>query len=297
MLSVLIPIFDCPVSNLVKELHRQLEAAHIPFEILVSDNATEGLWLNENQSTLAKLTNACYFLEHEKVGRSDNRNFLASIAKYPWLLFLDGDTAIQSGLFIQNYLNALTLGNVICGGTAYQSHVPDEPKKLLRWLYGRKKEEVPVCIRKKRPWRSYSSFNFVIKKVLFEQIRFDPSLKQYGHEDTLFGRELKRQSIQVVHIDNPLLHLGLDEAPVFIEKTKMGVQNLWSLIQAGKIDQEVSLYKWYKRIEKWGIRNQIAIWFRMREASLLENLTGPKPRLTSFDFFKLGYLATLAEKK
>jgi glycosyltransferase involved in cell wall biosynthesis len=294
MLSVLIPIFDCPIGALLKSLHEQLLEANIPFEILISDNAESSSYRIENLETIDSLLYSRHFVETKYVGRSSNRNFLADQAQYPWLLFLDGDTAIPDKTFIARYIAALKLGDVICGGTRYSENAPDSKDKLLRWVYGKKKEEVPVGLRTRAPWRNYSSFNFVIHKNVFQSIRFDDTLTQYGHEDTLFGRELKKLNIPVIHIDNPLLHLGLDDAIVFIEKTRLGVENLWKLIQNNRIDEEVSLYKWFNRAEQFGTKNSIAFLFDKREASMLKNLTGPKPNLVTFGFFKLGYLCRLA---
>ncbi|MBK9012976.1 MAG: hypothetical protein IPM82_02230 [Saprospiraceae bacterium] len=62
--------------------------------------------------------------------------------------------------------------------------------------------------------------NFLIPRQLFLEIQFDETLRQYGHEDTLFGMELARRQVPIVHIDNPLEHIGLEPVDVFLRKTE-----------------------------------------------------------------------------
>jgi glycosyltransferase involved in cell wall biosynthesis len=292
MVSVLIPSFDWDVSALARELHRQFALCAVPFEIIISDNASNSPYEAINQQ-LNELPNCHYLLEHTEVGRSANRNALAQRAKFPWLLFLDGDTAIPHPDFVQRYLDHLSAAPVICGGTTYQQHKPVNPQKLLRWRYGKTKEEVTAALRSRAPYRAYSSFNFMIQKDLFFKIGFDERLKQYGHEDTLFGRELKIMGVHILHINNPLLHLGLDDAADFLEKTLLGVENLYNLACTGRIDPEVRLYAWYQTCVDYNLAGLIARVFKQFKKAVEKQLTRANPYIWLFDFYKLGHLCTL----
>jgi glycosyltransferase involved in cell wall biosynthesis len=292
MLSVLIPIFDWNLTKLVNNLHLQLIKSGISFEILISDNCQNSEHFESNDK-LNQLDQVKYFRDLIHIGRSANRNNLADLAKYPWLLFLDGDTAISSPNFIENYLNATPSNSVICGGTAYEPNPPKDQKKHLRWLYGKTKESVPLAQRQLTPFKAYSSFNFLIHKEIFQQIRFNKNLTQYGHEDTLFGIELKTKKIPITHIDNPLIHLGLDDAESFIAKTKVAVENLKYLIDKNMIDEDVKLYKYYLRLKKIRLANTIGASFKKREAYLMKKITESQPNLHYFDLFKLYYLCSL----
>jgi GT2 family glycosyltransferase len=66
----------------------------------------------------------------------------------------------------------------------------------------------------------------LIHKSLFEKVKFNEDLAGYGHEDTFFGLELFGQGLIIRHIDNPLIHLGLESASDFLEKTATGIANL-----------------------------------------------------------------------
>ena len=68
-------------------------------------------------------------------------------------------------------------------------------------------------------------------KTVFQKIKFDAAINGYGHEDTLYGWSLKKEKVEVLHIDNRLTHLGLDDPNTFLEKRRMAIRNLVSLIQ------------------------------------------------------------------
>jgi hypothetical protein len=78
--------------------------------------------------------------------------------------------------------------------------------------------------RAKHPWASFTGFNFIIDKSIFMKIRFNEDLKQYGHEDTLLGYQLRIAGVEIIHIDNALIHDGVESNEVFIAKTKLGVE-------------------------------------------------------------------------
>jgi glycosyltransferase involved in cell wall biosynthesis len=208
-ISVLIANFNWDVSALIKEIHGQLTSAKVPFEILCYDNSKDSVCDNENQK-LNDLENVTYRVEHHHIGRSQNRNKLAQDAKLDWFLFLDGDSSIPNSNFIDKYLTTSKSAMVVCGGTAY-AEKPSDKNLLLRWTYGKEREEISAEKRNENSNSGFSSFNFLIKREAFELIGFNNALTQYGHEDTLFGQDLKKHHFNVLHINNPLVHLGLDE--------------------------------------------------------------------------------------
>lgn len=108
----------------------------------------------------------------------------------------------------------------------------------------------------RNPYASFSAFNFLIEKHTFNAISFDESLLEYGHEDTLFGLELKYRNIPLNHIDNPAFHMGIDSGVDFMHKSTAAVDGLANLIAAGKIDEDVRLFKIYRSIQKSGFQ-----WF------------------------------------
>jgi hypothetical protein len=139
--------------------------------------------------------------------------------------------------------------------------------------------------------------NFLINKTVFDKIRFDENISKYGHEDTLFGFELKKENIAIHHIDNPLEHIGLETSGRIIAKEKEGIDNLYSIIlaheSANEITEDITLLRYYRLAKKLHITPVLAYAYRRFHNRIERNLTGKKPSLLLFDLYKLGYLSSL----
>ncbi len=288
MLSILIPIYNFEIADVVRKLAKQAEDSQIAFEILCFDDGSEEQYKTHNQS----LTDSEHIVYHElieNIGRTKIRNLLAQKAKYENLLFLDCDIRIDKENFIRNYLQQIN-GHVICGGVAYDTEQPEE-EEFLRWKYGRKREEKSASFRNQSPYQSFTACNMLISKKVMLAHAFNEELTQYGHEDTLLGIELKQAGITVAHIDNPIIHLGLDNCQSFIEKTEAGLNNLMLLIADGKIGREIKLYRHYQFWEKTLFLSNIA--FRMAKKISRGKLLSGNVSLFWFDLYKLSYLLTI----
>jgi len=90
-----------------------------------------------------------------------------------------------------------------------------------------------------------------MSKKIFETVQFNENLKGYGHEDTLFCVELKQNKIPILHIDNPIVHEGVEQNNTFVIKQLNAVSNLCYLINKGyKLDgiKLVGFYLFMKKI-------------------------------------------------
>jgi glycosyltransferase involved in cell wall biosynthesis len=294
MLSVLIPVKDWNPLDLIESLAVQLIRTGQPYEILVSDDSNP---LDSTRfSTLAEAhPGVVYYCRENPLGRSGNRNFLARCAKYPYLLFIDGDAGVDDDHFIQEYLDRIRPDTVLCGGTLYSPDKPDNPDCLLRWKYGRSREQLPASVRQERAWKSFSTFNFLIPAATFYNIGFDESIKGYGHEDTLFGIHLHQSGIKVIHLNNGLLHLGIEPSSDYLAKIRESGANLHQLylrkLLAPTYIADISLLDSWVRLKKVGIDRLVAIWFRVRRKSIEKRLCGPNPSLLLLDLYKLGSIS------
>ncbi|MFT6850824.1 MAG: glycosyltransferase involved in cell wall biosynthesis [Sphingobacteriales bacterium] len=296
MLSILIPVFNYNVLPLVESLIEQGLRASVEFEIIVHDDASAEAQKAINKP-LNRLEKVSYKEHPENLGRAKIRNRLAEDAKFPYILFLDCDSSLPGTEFLQRYLNILNHGIVACGGTGYRSAPPMIKDHFLRWHYGTHREMKSSKERNDRPNFAITTNNLLIDKELFLTVKFDESLTRYGHEDTLFGLAIKEKGHVITHIDNPLIHEGLESAEVFLEKTEQGVMNLKMLIhkqpQYMGLFEEVKLVKWYSWIKKIGLQPVFALKFRIIKPILRWNLTGKNPSLKLFDLYKLGLLCRL----
>lgn len=290
MLSILIPVFDFDVRDFVKELHRQCTNASIDFEIILLDDHSQQNFVSLNRS-LSDEPNVIYRELPANVGRSAIRNQLASIARHKYLLFLDCDSEIESSEFITSYLKYASPNQVIYGGRSYHEHPPADKKLYLRWLYGMKREVTDSASRRKNRYKSFMTNNFFIPSELFNKIRFNEALSGYGHEDTLFGTELKKRHVDILHIDNPLCHIGLEPSEEFLQKTEQGVKNLAYLMKLKLIDNDVKLAETYETLRKLHLAGSFMKLFDRMEPGLIKNLKSSSPSLRKFDIYKLGLLA------
>jgi glycosyltransferase involved in cell wall biosynthesis len=299
MISILIPVYNCNIVTLVYDLHDQASAASVPIEIIVLDDCSSELLRDQNKD-VNKLANVRFMELEKNIGRASIRNKLAGMAAYPTLLFMDCDSKVPDGDYIKRYLPYCGKEIVVCGGRIYRPVPPDEPEMMLRWLYGIKREQLPANVRSKVPYHSFMTNNFLISRSILAQIQFDESLVQYGHEDTLFGFELKKRGIPVIHIQNPLIHTGLEITREFLRKTSEGIENLVILIAQGKIDREgfedIRILRAYNKISRFGLVNLYLKFYYQFERMILKNLMSINPNLSDFDLYKLAVLAKTIRK-
>ncbi len=290
MLSVLIPIYNFDVRQFVKELHKQAENENINFEIILADDASD-LHYDKINSELSILSKVKYIRLDKNIGRSRIRNFLAEQAKYDYLLFADCDSEIPASEFTANYIKNVNRNTeVICGGRTYKTKAPENKEKYFRWYYGKKREVTKAEKRNTKPYASFMTNNYLIKKTLHKEILFDENLTQYGHEDTLFGIELKRKNIKIKHIDNPLTHIGLENFDTFIEKTKNGIKNLIFITENYDYPELYEEIKLLRIARKLRFLDSVIIFaYKLFEKIIPKNLKSKKPLLFLFDFYKLGY--------
>ncbi len=297
MLSILIPTYNYSILSLVKALNKQLKEDGKPFEIICFDSGSN-LEINSINDQINKLEFCTYKSLKKNGGRSKTRNLLAQKAKYGWLLFLDADVLPVSKNFIQIYFESILKDNVkvAFGGLKYKKKPSND--RMLRWVYGKSREEIPLNIRKKNPQEYFTSANFLIKKEVFEQFKFDESLIEYGYEDTLLAIELKKKNIQITQIDNPVYHLGIDKSKIFLKKTRESIKNLIILNKQQKIDiQDFKILKIFERIKKYKMTRVFKMGFHKYSNSMEKNLLSGSPSLFIYDMYKLGYLCSYQSEK
>lgn len=300
MLSILIPVFNFDVCDLVHEISNQAVKAKVLFEIIVIDDASHEDFKIINRR-ITQYEGVIYIEEKKNLGRSKIRNKLADLSKYNNLLFLDCDSKIVKSNFLINYLRNIDSETVIYGGREYDSINPEDGKYKLHWLHGIKREQIPAIVRAEVPNKSFMTNNFIISKKAFNKVRFNELIKGYGHEDTLFGYDLAAVNIVVRHIDNPVVHLGLESNDEFLRKTKEGIKNLKRIMSINgntkKLIDDITLLSYYKRIKQLKLTKFFSYIYLKNESRLTKNLLSSKPNLIIFDLYKLGYLCSLDSLK
>jgi len=295
MLSICIALFNFDAKPLVNELIAQIRNDNLPAEIIVRDDGSDSSFLKLN-SILHDFEEVT-FIEGKNIGRSANRNAMAEMAKFDYLLFLDADSIPENSFFLKNYITDIQSNAVICGGTSYQNKKPNN-EQLLRWHYGKHREYRTADERNRNMWKSFSSFNFQIPKSVFQSIKFDEQITKYGHEDSLFGIELKNRNIPVFHINNYLIHLGLESNLIFLQKTHQSIENLLNIAQIKPyISTEIKLLSTFIKIKKSPTPTLLAYMYELCGKQIENQLCSKKPSLFLFDVYKLAFLCYLVKSK
>jgi hypothetical protein len=287
MLSILIPVYNIDCSKLVLSLQSQCRKTGIPFEILVYDDFSKAKYKEKNKG-LAQLFGVSYVEMKENLGRAKIRNKLAKYSNHRNLLFIDADSKLPNKSYIKNYQDYLGKYPVIYGGRSYTKRKPTALKRILHWTYGTSREAVSAKKRNRAPHLHFMSNNFIIDRGIFEKIQFDPAHEGYGYEDTLIATELKKKNINIYHIDNPLIHTGIENTDVFFKKTQNALDNLIELYKRDKI-LETRLIRVYHFLKKWGLLSMVYQYIDKRKTKLEENLKSKNPKMRKLDLWKLHY--------
>ncbi|HTO35696.1 MAG TPA: glycosyltransferase family 2 protein [Flavobacterium sp.] len=286
MLSILIPIYNYPVEKPVKELHAQLLRENVPFEIICLDDCSAK---NVNNPNLFLSENIKFEQNPKNLGRTATRNILAKMAQYDWLLFLDADVIPADNDFIKRYISYLKSDKeVVFGGCKYAETHCDNPT-LLRWKYGRERETVSSSIRNKNLYQHIFSGNLLIQKEIFLSILF-PNGNFYGM-DVFCAYELFQKKANILHIDNPVIHLGLEKNEIFFNKCLEAVAvRKQFLLNKPEIEKISPLLRHYKRLKRYKLVLLVKWLFAQTEPFLKKKILAPNPSLFCLDLYRLGYI-------
>lgn len=297
--SLLIPVCDYDIVAIVHSMKSCVGKVPELIEILIGDDGSS----SENKVKYQSLEGGGVRLisSDRNIGRAAIRNRLALEAKGDFLLFIDADAMIPgtAEAFIQKWVNSNGISRVISGGILYHESPPGDPDKILRWKNGRKREEKKASYRNKHPYSSFSTFNVLIDRTIFEKLRFNEEIRQYGHEDTLFSYQLHKAGIKVSHIDNGLIHDGIESNRDLINKTKLGIENLSKLYDCVTDKQtfssSVKLVRDYRLLSIFRLTLILAgLFIRFRERMELM-IDSAKPPLWLFDLYKISMFCTYRE--
>ncbi|WP_201981900.1 glycosyltransferase [Hymenobacter rubidus] len=288
-LSVLIPVFNWNVNELVASLVMQHADWPGPLEILLYDDGSWEEFRTLNRP-LAALPAVRYHELPRNVGRAAIRNQLAAAAQHGWLLLLDNDSLLPDAQFLARYAAARNRAAVLIGGTCYEATPPADAALQLRWLYGQAREARPAAVRQAAPYSQLTINNALIRADVFRQFPLDERLTGYGHEDTKFGVELAAAQVPVLHLDNPVLHAGLEPAAQFLQKSEQAVRNLAQVYRQDGLGTDARLLQTALRLRRLGLSGVASMGLAAAAPRLRRQLLSATPRLRALDLLKLHWL-------
>lgn len=290
MLSILISVYNYDCRPLVSALYAQAQALKRPYEILLLDDCSS-TFVAENR-TLERFGTVVFYQNERNRGLSASRNKLASLAKHPYLLFLDADAMPPDDLFLQRYTETLDDSEVLIGGICYSDTRPAD-SQLLRWVYGHGREASTARQRQQQTLRL--SFNFVLRKDIQIRFPFNEHIQDYGHEDTLLGIQMQQNGVLITHIDNPMIHMGLEEGSVFLAKSLIAAEKCLrqQVFQQKEVVREIKLFRSFQRVKSLRINGLLSLFYRIFHTGMKRHLLGKHPSLFIFDVYRLSYLCRM----
>ena len=295
MLSILIPTYNYDVTNLVVRLQQQTAASKIIFEIIIIDDASTDKSIVDRNSQINSIPNCRFIKRIENMGRTATRQELAQNAAYNLLLFLDADVFPKYDNFISRFQLKDLDWDIQFGGITYEAEKPQLPE-ILRWKYGTDRESLSLQEREKDPYLSVNSGAFLIKKDIFLKINSRLNYNLYGL-DNLFKQLLQNEKARVVHIDNPVYHLGLENTIAFIEKSKESVKTTVELEEKGLIESDLRpIQQAYLRIKRLGLLSVFSFIMKRFKTIIEKNLKSGNPSLALFDLYRLQYYIELKSR-
>lgn len=298
-ISLLIPVFDYDIIALVHSMKDAMAKVPEFYEILIGDDGSSAEYGEKYRSLEAE--NVRVIFSEKNIGRAAIRNRLALEAKGDFILFIDADVMMPgtAEAYILKWLPFLKTSKVVCGGVLYHDSAPGDPDKLLRWKYGKWREQKSAAERNKHPHAGFSTFNVMIERSVFSKIRFNEELKQYGHEDTLLGYQLKKAGIGILHIDNGLMHEGLESNRDFLNKTKLGIENLSKLYDKvtdkKSFSETVKILQAYNKLKYLGLTLVLAAIFIRYRDRMERRLDSSNISLILFAIYKMSMFCTYRE--
>ncbi len=290
MISIGIPTYNYNVYPLVREIDKQTGKLGIDYEILVYDDASS---LDYNlKDTLKEFKHVRYEVSPKNEGRIKTRRKIAMDARFDNILFLDADVFPADRFFMSKLIKTMTeKAEVYFGGIKVAPQCSDS-SKILRWKYGKYRENITVEQRQKKPYLSIISGALLIKKDVFladtENMK---DLNRYGL-DSFFTYHLKKNKRSVIHYSNPVIHLGLEKNEVFLDKTQKALETyhyLTTKFQTEPLNKLVNTYEKIKIIPK----NVFRSLFKISAPFFKKNLLSKNPSLFIFDIYRLLYYAQL----
>jgi len=226
-LSVLAPFYREDPSPLLRALDAEAGPMAGAVEIITLDDGSDDDRLTGLVSnTIGRMASPARFIRLDKnVGRAKARNRLAADARGEWLLFLDSDMAPDSQAFLGAYLDLIEADAppVVCGGFSLHQ-APDEPDHALHRHMALKSDCLTAAQRNLNPEKHVFTSNLLVRRDVFEALRFDEDFRGWGWEDVEWAMRVAREH-PILHIDNPATHLGLDPASVIAAKYEQSAAN------------------------------------------------------------------------
>ena len=226
-ISVLAPFLRDDPDALIRQLDTEAAALNGQVELILMDDGTNDAALTARlKATLDGLSLPARLITLDaNEGRAKGRNRLTTAARGQAFLFLDSDMKPDTPHFLQNWadLFATDAPAVAFGGFSLDQ-APTEARFAVHRALSGASECVPAAERAKMPEKYVYTSNLLVRSDVFDLETFDPGFTGWGWEDVEWAMRVSKR-FQVIHIDNPATHMGLDTVADLARKFDQGAAN------------------------------------------------------------------------
>lgn len=297
MLSILIPTYNVDCLRLVTDLHQQCEelqaqfgVAAFDYEIIVADDASTDTSIITRNEMMECFDNTRYVRMQNNSGRALICNWLFTEAQFDYLLLMDADAQVCSESFLYDYWMQRTAANVIVGSIRTPESAPRGHELRLKYEHAAQRIRT-IDYRNAHPAAHFSTFNVLFSRQVIEQVHFDERCTEYGYEDALMGYTLIQHHFSILHIDNPLLHMGINSNEQFLRNTETALRVLHRL--GAPLTDHAHIARLHARLSHYGLLPLIRCWHHCFAAIERRHLLSTHPFLWVFKLYKLGCYASL----
>jgi glycosyltransferase involved in cell wall biosynthesis len=258
----------------------------VTFEIIVVDDGSHDTACIQENQVITALPHCTYHIEEQNRGRAGVRNYLAQLAQYDYLLFIDGDMSVRNDTFIAQYLQ--NEADVCYGGYVIPME-ENAPQANLRYRYElHNAVQRNASERNKQPFMDFHTSNFRVKRSIMLSLPLDERFTSYGYEDVLWGKTLKENGYTITHIDNPVSFEDFEDNEHFVAKTEESLHTLHQFqSELQDYSRLLSLPSAYRKLA--------GLFYPLLGKSLRKRLIHNKMPVFLFNIYKLMYFAQIKQ--
>ena len=227
MLSICITTRNSNIESLISRLTDQAKELDISSEILVAESGSDQNYSSMNEQLCTK-RHIKYFKHNQHLSHGQMKNLLAQQAQGSYLLFLNGKNHITHRNYLQMFTEVMQPGVTIEGGTTASGIKPDKPYQL-HWMAMHNLLTFDADQRNQHPYYHLTTNNMLIPRGIFLQ---HPISDGDDYTEILpYTYELKKNSVPVIHIDNPVSTNDYLPALKFLVVTRKQMQQTATWLQ------------------------------------------------------------------
>lgn len=222
-LSVLTPFYRYDSSPLLA----RCAAAPQDVEFVLLDDGSGDAALLARVVAAAQATGAQVriIVREGNSGRATARNRLIAEARGDYVLFLDADMIPDRASFLLSWLSVTRCQqpDVAFGGLSLRHATRTRNNALHHNLFGRS-DCRSAEQRARSPAQTVATANLLVRRNFLNAYPFDAGFTGWGFEDTEWALRAARAT-QILHVDNPATHAGLDSAETLLRKSAEAGRN------------------------------------------------------------------------